>query len=211
MKYIKKSAFALLGVDCGLYKFLKRGAGLWECYCKETIQGILIHITFLNLHLFPSPAIGWVLSFITFWTRHCKDQTSSQSSINFPEQILQYSQHICIAGIKGVVRGGGVGVLGVCAYVEGTREWAAQLTHKFPNMWIIHASSTSFSHIFHSKYRQIYKHTHAHLWYKSGPGPRCECNFLLFSGSLKRSSVNGLRGPPGKGILAHHVLNLITH
>lgn len=156
MKHLKKSGFTLLGVDCGLHKFLKWGAGVWEGYCKEKMQGILIHITFLNLHLFPSPAIGWVLSFITFWTRHCEDQISSQSSINFPEQIFQYSPHICIAGIKGGGEGWWCGECwGVCAHVEGTREWAAQWTHKFPNTWIIHASSTYFLHVFHSKCRQI--------------------------------------------------------
>lgn len=113
MKYLKKSSLTLLGVDCGLYTFLKSGAGVWECYCKENTQGGLIHITshpLLNLHLFPCPTIGCFLSLITFWTRHCEDQISSQPSINFPKQILQYSQHICVAGINV----GGGGVVGVC-------------------------------------------------------------------------------------------------
>lgn len=61
MEYLKKSGFTLPGVDYGLYTFLKSGAGVWECYCKENTQQGLIHITshpLLNLHLFPCPTIG---------------------------------------------------------------------------------------------------------------------------------------------------------
>lgn len=61
MKCLKKSSLTLLGVDCGLYTFLKSEAGVWECYCKENTQ------EGSNSYHFTSPSEFAPLSMSNYW------------------------------------------------------------------------------------------------------------------------------------------------
>lgn len=78
-------------------------------------------------------------------------------------------------------------------------QWAAQQTHKFPNMWIIHSSCTSFPcKISFTPGAGRYTYTYT-LTFGMKSGLALAVNVIFFcSMAPLRSSVSGLRGPPGK-------------
>lgn len=89
---------------------------------------------------------------------------------------------------------------GVCVHMQKEPgEWATQLTHKFPNMWIIHCSCSSFPHnISFTPNAGRYSCTHV-LTFDMKLGLGLAVNVIFFcSMILLRFSVSGPRGPPAK-------------
>lgn len=128
--------------------------------------------------------IAYYIMNLTLW-----DQISSQSSINFPKRILQYSQHICRAGINA----------GVCVLMQKKPgEWTAHLTQKFPNMWIMHPPCISFPHVSFTSSTHRYTYMHM-LTFDIKLGLTLAVNVIFFcSVVLLHSSVSSPRGPQGK-------------